>query len=350
MGRRFNPIAAPFRTAHRVLQQIPNPRLRAALSFALAFAVSLGVGRAFEVVLSDEQVKAAEKTQKEWIDSLKSFAPLSLIKGYADDVSKVMAGELVYVPPPPPPAPLTAEELAEINDSAARAAACNLARARAAPPPMSNACLSIRMSGLSHADCLANPDKPGCAALNACVEEEESLFSGPPECVGVGNSLLGGSLSASMTASLPPIAPTPLPGEYRGKSIPIYLAPLFALFRAATRIIGENGVAPFVAFGQIVIGTLVFFVISNIGSKGAHLGFDNWIANLLLAPACIVGLASVSALVIQWLMIGALGAFSWATSLAAACCGTSSIGAGVWYCLKKLGEKGVESAITGGTR
>jgi len=356
MGSRFSPIAAPFRAAHRVLQQIPNPRLRAVASFALAFAVSLGVGRAFETVLSDEQVKAAEKTQREWIDSLKSFAPLSLIRGYADDLSKVMAGELVYVPPPPPPAPLSDAALAEINADAAAIAACDLAQMKArAPSPQCAAALS---SGLSYSDCLIFTEKPGCAELNACVEERNGMFDAPPECAGVearglyswtGHMLQLEAAKAAEGEGAPLTAPR-FPGETDGKSIPVYLAPLFALFRAATRIIGENGVAPFVAFGQIVFGTLAFLVISHWGSKGAHVGFDNWLANLLLAPACVVGLASLSALVIQWLMIGALGAFSWATSLAAACCGTSSIGAGVWYCLKKLGEKGVESALTGGPR
>ncbi len=344
MGTNANPFAAPFRVAHAILQRIPDPRVRRAASFILAFAVSLAVGRAFEVVLSDEQVIAAEKAQKQWIETLASFAPLSLVKGYAADFRAVMAGDLVYVAPEPPPT-LTDEAQAEINAGAAAIAACNLARF--APEP-SAACADVFASGLSSSDCLVHPENPGCAALNACAEERDTLFKTPPECVGVGDgalynylgvSRLNGDLASPLT-----VAPT----ESASVSVPIYFAPIAATFRSVTRIIGENKVAPFIAIGQVAIGALAFLVITHIGSNGARLGFDDALGNLLFAPACIVFLASLSALIIQWLMIGALGAFSWATSLAAACCGTSSVGAALWYCLKKLGEKGVEGALTSG--
>lgn len=346
MGSRENPFSAPYRRLRAALLRIENPRLRGAASFALLFALSLAVGRAFEVVLSDENVKAAEKVQAGWIATLKTFAPLALIKGYADDVSKVMAGELVYVPPPPPRAPIGDEQLLAISDNAAQLAACNLARVEARTP--SGKCTASLFAGLSRADCLAHPEKPGCAEVNACAEEVDSMFDEPPECVGLDTSPFSGQLSAQPGER--GFSPPPFPGEPDDKGVPIHFAPFFAIFRSITRLIGENGVAPFVAVGQIVLGTLAFLAITHVATKGAHVGFDNWIANLVLAPLCIVGLASLSAFAIQWLMIGALAAFSWATGLAAACCGTTSIGAGVWYCLKKLGEAGVQHALTAGAQ
>lgn len=351
MGSRFNPLSAPYRFLRGSLQRIPDPRQRAIAGFALLFAISLGVGRTFEIVLSDENVKAAVKIQENWIASLKSFAPLSLVRGYANDIAAVMRGEMIYAPPPPPPAPLTADELAEIDAEAAKMSACSLAMMR-------SPCPAATASGLSRSHCLLNPGDPGCAELNTCPESaSDSLFRTPPECEGVDASRRPYSWTEHMLQTAGAYAEpndeaaprlSPLPGEYQAKRIPVYFAPVFAVARSLTRIIGENGVAPFIAFGQLALGVLSFCAITSAASGGARVGFDGFWPNLLLAPACIVAMASVSALLIQWLMIGALSAFSWATSLAAACCGTTSVGAACWYCLKKLGETGVQHALTGG--
>ncbi|MFZ5616186.1 MAG: hypothetical protein ACOZAA_02530 [Pseudomonadota bacterium] len=351
MGSRFNPLSAPYHYLRGRLQRISDPRLRAVASFALLFAISLAIGRTFEIVLSDENVKAAEKVQAGWVASLQSFAPLALIRGYADDVGAVMRGDMIYEPPPPPPPPLTAEQIAEIDAVSARLSACNLALMRPR-------CPIATPGGLPRSHCLVNPEDPGCAELNACSDfASESLFNTPPECEGVDDArrpfswtermLQTSAANAALNEKGAPTL-TPFPGEYQGKRIPVHLAPLFAVARSITRIIGENGVAPFIAFGQLALGVLSFCAITSAVSNGARIGFDGFWPNLLLAPACIVALASVSALLMQWLMIGALSAFSWATSLAAACCGTTSLGAACWYCLKKLGETGVQHALTGG--
>lgn len=341
MDRGRNPFSAPYRLIRGAIDRIPNPALRSVAAFTLMFAASLGIGRAFEVVLSDEQVKAADKTQKEWIASLKSFTPLSLVEGYADDVSKVMAGELVYVPPPPSPTP------AELFEDAAAHGAC--LRAMVRRHASSSQCIEALSSGLSHADCLVYPEKPGCAELNACAKEQDTMFDEPAECVGVETmsvNSLGGLTTLGAPAPAAPIETLPLLGELAKNGVPVYFAPLAALFRSATRLINENDVSPFVAIGQIILGGLAFCAIMSADSKGERIGFEGFLGNLMIAPICIVALASVSALAAQWLMIGAVSAFSWATSLAAACCGTTSFGAACWYCIKKLGETGVEHALT----
>jgi hypothetical protein len=325
MGTNANPLSAPYRALRALAARIPNPGARAAASFALAFAVSLGVGRAFEIALSDKQVIAAVDVQKQWMASLRAFTPLALAAGYVGDISAVRRGELQYRPPPklipfdPASAVARTDCLADLIEAQAAERACY-----AAAP------------GLSGAACLVSPDTPGCAALNRCLDAHPgALLSSPAAC-------------ASPLDPLADIGPRPrdaAPVE-TGAGVPIQFAPFVALFRSASRIIGENGVSPIVAVGQIGLGALAFCVATFIASNGARIGFDNLWANLLFAPACVIALASLSALVIQWLMIAALAAFSWATALAAACCGASSVGAACWYCVKKLGEKGAEHVLT----
>lgn len=68
--------------------------------------------------------------------------------------------------------------------------------------------------------------------------------------------------------------------------------------------------------------------------------------NLVLWPPAAVLVASVLALALQVLMLGALGLFHWVTGLAAMAAGWTGVGAVCWFCFRKLGEQGIEHIVT----
>lgn len=120
-------------------------------------------------------------------------------------------------------------------------------------------------------------------------------------------------------------------------------SPVAALFSTAARVYETGGLA---ALLQLALGALAVAVYNHRNSRGRTVFFDELITNLLLGPVAIILAASVIGFALWALMLGAFYALSWVTQVAAALAGSCSVGGFCWYCVRKLGEKQVETALT----
>lgn len=324
----------PFRRIRAALHKIRDRRLRGLVSFALMFAVSLLVGRLVETIVDEKNLLAAETAQIKWIRAVEAFTPFSLARGYIDDMSPALSGHIIYHRPKEEEA---AGVLPADRISAAKIAECNMARLGASS---FGDCASLRPAGVSASGCLVSPETEGCAAYQECMDKAGRHFGETPAgCEGVSDAPLSAILGLQGDAGAGgPIFPTE-----EKPIMPSIFGPFVALIRTASRLIAEGGV---VALMQLGLGALCFVVF--VRDKNGAVGFGEFPSNLIGGPIFIIGFASLSAFALKWLMIGALSGFHWATSLAAAAAGASGLAGFCWYCFAKLGEKGLEGALTGG--
>jgi hypothetical protein len=120
-------------------------------------------------------------------------------------------------------------------------------------------------------------------------------------------------------------------------------SPVYALVITATRFFADGGISALV---QLALGALAVAVFNFRRTKGEGIFFDHLATNIILGPVAIVACASIIGLVLQGVMLGALYALSWVTGLAAAAAGATGVVGFCWYCVTKLGEKGVEHVAT----
>ncbi|HEX4998149.1 MAG TPA: hypothetical protein VFY29_07990 [Terriglobia bacterium] len=118
-------------------------------------------------------------------------------------------------------------------------------------------------------------------------------------------------------------------------------APVAALVMTAIRLYESNG--PLVFF-QIAMGALALAVV-NYRWSGSIL-FDQPYTNMLVLPIGTVVAASLLGLALWGFMIGSLTFLSRITGLAATAAGMTGVGGFCWYCIAKLGERGVEHMMT----
>lgn len=339
----------PFHRIHHLLHRIKDKRLRRLANFALLFCVSLAAGHVVELVTKGEHLETAKRAQEAWIHDVEAMTPLTLAKGYLDDIGPAMHGAIAYVRPQKIAAPaldITAQRIA-----AAKIMACNLARARSGSS--FSDCALRRPVGVSASACAASPETAGCAAYNSCLSDAMAHFGDvPAECAGLpANGGLGFSFTPPSAASgdtrdfinnaLKTAQNETLP--HSRAVVPVYFAPIAALIRTVTRLFAEGGVA---TLAQLAAGALAFAAFVR-DSKTGVIGFGGFLPNLMGAPPAVIAIASLLALGLKWLMLGALFSLHGVTSLAAAAAGAAGLGGFCWLCFSKLAEKGVEAAMTG---
>lgn len=94
------------------------------------------------------------------------------------------------------------------------------------------------------------------------------------------------------------------------------------------------------------MGALGLCVLNFWRTRGRTIVFGQLWISVVLSPLATVVLASLIGLPLWGLMIGALNALSWVTSLAAAAAGATGIAGFCWLCLTELTKNGAENAIT----
>lgn len=331
----------PFRTVRRLLRRIPNPRLRMLVIFLVFFGINLVAGRVVETLFDKERLTTAYAAQEAWITKLRAFTPLEIGKGYLADFGPAMRGEIFYRSPPPLAAvPVPEAVTRALQEDADWRLAC--IAARAGMPDRS--CTQLLPAGESASTCTASPSTPGCSAFLSCQADERAmLFFSPPECSGIGSSSL---LTPSLGTGLPVAgAPSLAAGAPEKRAVvPGILAPVAALVRTATRLF-SGGAAAIVPIMQLGFGILGAVVVMRDRRKQPVDG-DSF-AMLLMSPVVVILIASLGALALKWLMIGALASLSWVTHFAAGAAGATGFLGACWYCFSKLAEKGVEGALTG---
>jgi hypothetical protein len=126
-------------------------------------------------------------------------------------------------------------------------------------------------------------------------------------------------------------------------------SPLVGLWVVVSRLLDQGA---FFTLLQIGLGALTISALNWSSSNGKRIFFGELhqdgrsLQNILLWPLAVIAAASVIAFVMQMLMLGALYLFSWLTGLAALAAGATGVGGFCWYCVTKLGEKGVEHVIS----
>jgi hypothetical protein len=121
------------------------------------------------------------------------------------------------------------------------------------------------------------------------------------------------------------------------------MSPLMALFYTAGRFFDSGGITAII---QLALGALALAVMNFVRRNGQSIFFDDFLLNLFALPALVILFASLIGMVLWGVMMGALTALSWVTSLAAAAAGATGIVGFCWLCLTKLGEKGAEHVMT----
>jgi hypothetical protein len=135
-------------------------------------------------------------------------------------------------------------------------------------------------------------------------------------------------------------------GSFHGAS---YFSPLVGLYVLISDLFNQGA---FFTLLQVGLGALAIGALNMASSGGKRIFFGElhedgrFLQNLLFWPLAVVAAASVLAFVLQLVMLSALYLFSWVTGLAALAAGATGAGSFCWYCVTKLGEKGVEHVIT----
>ncbi len=120
-------------------------------------------------------------------------------------------------------------------------------------------------------------------------------------------------------------------------------APMKALFATVASLVTAGGV---VGLMQIAMGVTAVWLTLDVLAKRKIFEVTNGIVFMFLWPPSVILAASLIAVVLKALMLGALAALSWITGLAAGAAGATGVAGFCWYCLQKLGEKGAEHALT----
>jgi hypothetical protein len=300
---------SPFRLLSRVLHRIPWRGARPAVRALLLFGVSLAIGRACEVAFSKETLASAFSMQARWMAVVGSMSPLALGTGYLDDLGHALRGEILYRPTP------RATTAGEINGP--RAASQRLACAIALSQPNGWA------------------DSPSCAALGVtnaaalAVLEREAANAAANER----RTALTATHSSGSTSS--------------ARSIPVFLTPLAAVVRTATRV-AAGGVLPLLlVIFQLGLGLLGVLTVNRLRPAGRSSGDGLSLGGFFMLPLAVVAMGSALAWALHGLMTGALFTLQWMTSLAAAAAGAGGAMGFCWYCFAKLSEKTVEGAVMG---
>ncbi|MBY0423426.1 MAG: hypothetical protein K2Q06_14055 [Parvularculaceae bacterium] len=329
----------PFKAVRRLLRRIPDPRLRMSAIFAVFFAINLVAGRVVETIFDKESLEGAYRAQSTWIAKLKTFTPLELGKGYLDDFGPAMRGDILYKPPAAAAGPSAAAVTAALQEDADRRLDCMRARVKS----LDHGCMRLLPAGETASTCTVAPSTAGCETYLACAREERrEFFMTPPECAGLELSPL---LTPALGSGVPVAdAPSSSAATEKGVVVPGMLAPIAAFVRTMTRLF-SGGAAAIVPFMQLGLGVLGAFVVMRDRKPGRNDG--DGFAMFLMSPVVVILIASLGALALKWLMIGALAAFAGVTQFAATAAGATGFVGACWYCFAKLAEKGVEGAMTG---
>jgi hypothetical protein len=132
--------------------------------------------------------------------------------------------------------------------------------------------------------------------------------------------------------------------EPKGGLLGAFWAPLKAFFQTVIAFATTGGV---VGLLQIAMGAMALALLNLRLSKGKRMTFGAPpIVNIMVLPVATIAAASLLAVALKLVMLGALVALSWVTQFAAGAAGATGVAGFCWYCAQKLGEKGAEHALT----
>jgi hypothetical protein len=124
----------------------------------------------------------------------------------------------------------------------------------------------------------------------------------------------------------------------------LFMLPLFVLLEIAGEFWQDGKL--FVLL-QLALGIVAVATFNMVRSNGKRIFFDdNFPSNALLCPLAVIAAASLLAFAFQGVMLASLCALSWITGLAGAAAGATGVVGVCWYCMRKLGEKATEYALT----
>lgn len=295
----------PLGPVARLMHNLRSGGLRRLGKACIVFVLSLAVGRVCEALLSAKALSAALDAQSRGIATVRSLTPLSLTTGYLSDLSPASRGDVIYHAPP---SVVNAAITRGNRDDAERRSACRVALGFAPPGSI----------------------PPACAALGVT---DPALF-------------ILQERQAPRPLDLTATAVAAARGAGTRVNVPVYLVPLAAIVRTATRVTSDGLLPAAIALLQLAAGLLFVLVVTQSLSSTHTPGLNSAIGNVVFLPIASVAVGSVLAWALQALMLGALQAFQWLTALAAAAAGASGMAGFCWYCVTKLGEQGLEGALT----
>lgn len=298
-------MPAPEPPAGPLARLLRSGGLRRLGKACVVFFLSLAVGRACEIALSAQTLSAALSAQSRGIATVRRLTPLSLTTGYLSDLRPASRGDVIYRAPPS----VVNAAITRLNrDDAERRTACRLALGFASPGSI----------------------PPACAALGVT---DPAQF------------ILQERQSRRPVDFKATVAAATRTADTR-VTVPVYLVPMAAIVRTATRVTSEGVFPSVIALLQLTAGMLFVLVVTQSMSSTHTAGFKSAIGNVVFLPIASVAAGSVLAWVLQALMLGALQGFQWLTGLAAAAAGASGMAGFCWYCVTKLGEQSVEGVMT----
>lgn len=316
-------------------------RARRVVLFLLTFAVSLAVGRAFEIVSSREALLTASQWQQRWYQTVVAMAPLALARAYVadvlhlagggdfDDRSRRIAATLPKAPPlmdadtghgcaastagdaPPMSTPATSEPAPVARDETCRR-------------------LLMGMNCDLFADdvgtCLENRDRQAAAFEDQCAGWTDPFLREGPA----------------------PTYEPPASDSDRGVGH-VIAAPLAGLLLAWQRLTFEGGWSYVWAILQLGAGFLAWlFVHAALFAEPTQRSLwpEGVWAWVLGVPIGTVLGASVLAFAMKYLMLGGLAAFGWLTCFAAAACVATGLAGLCWYLVVRLAEHAASNAAS----
>ncbi len=340
----------------------PNRRSigRKAFYFLLAFVISLGIGRAFQYLTAPTTLQAAYDLQQGWFNSASTMAPLSLASNYFDDVlvfaSKgTLAG--VAVPNIQP----AAKEISRQKSMPAGQKQCRLipfsrnqeSQTISDPVPVNGAKESnsaCRALSLLKKACL-----PGIVSdpYDECVAEQEQIRARfEQECAGWTaenelriQDLLGAQQMEAARREAEQQQPRYTPGGV-GR---VLGAPIFALFHTWTRLTVSGGISYFWAVLQLGTGLIGFLALYGpvFGDRRRQIympeGVWGWVVGV---PIGTIAVASVTAMILKYVMLFGLYLFCQVTSLAALCCASMGTLGICWWWFSEIAKFSAGAALT----
>lgn len=279
-------------------------RVRPLLRGVLIFAVSLTIGRLCEVAFSQTTLTRAVAAQDRWMRSVQRLSPFGLARDYVDDFDHARRGEIVVHR-------VDTAALATL-DRAEKAASEAHALCRLALSARDSSAIARRCAGLGVTD-----------AMSLAIQERDAR--------------------REFQNQRAPLTSAESPGSNR--SIPVFLVPILALVRMATRLFTSGTGSAVVTVLQLAMGWLGLLVVRRLFAPARAADSTPSMANLLLLPIGVVVMSSAVAWVLHALMLGALNTLQWVTAFAAAAAGASGVVGFCWYCATKLSERGLEAAL-----
>lgn len=337
-----------------------QPFLRKVLFFLLAFAVSLALGRAFEYITSEKMQAAGLEWQQEWFNSVSTMAPLSLASNYFQDVLQLGSSGIAPHIAEPEKQTEKAEDKSDETEPKG-AVQCRLLPApeRLKQSPAVDPVLENLAQTKENECLLLSLTRKGCLQYqgtdyySTCTAEQDRINEQfERECAGweAGINRQFEQMSElrrmefeqrQANQNLPKKSPPSL-GERAS-------APLRAIYYTWLRLTAAGGISYFWAVLQLGAGLLGFLALYGLlfGDRQQRRylpeGFLGWTIGL---PFGTIIVASISAMILKYLMLSGLYLFCEVTHLAALCCGATGILGLCWYWGTKLAEFSAGSVLT----